>query len=117
MNIHALICSAFFIFAGIMHFVKPRFFLKIMPPFVPFHKEVVAISGVFEMVLGVLLLFENTRFWASIGLIILLIVVFPANIYMAFDLKFAKISPWIRYGRLPLQFVAIWWMYSYILNT
>jgi uncharacterized membrane protein len=43
-------------------------------------------------------------------------VVFPANIYMAFDKKFVKISPAIRYGRLLLQFVAIWWIYSYILK-
>jgi uncharacterized membrane protein len=116
MNINAIICGSFFVFAGIMHFIKPRFFLAIMPHYLPLHKEAVYISGVFEILFGFMVFFENFRFYGSIGLIALLIVVFPANIYMAFDKKFVKISPAIRYGRLLLQFVAIWWIYSYILK-
>ena len=44
------------IFAGTMHFANPAFFLKIMPPYLPLHKELVLLSGAFEIVLGVLLL-------------------------------------------------------------
>jgi uncharacterized membrane protein len=104
------ICGGFFIYAGIMHFLKPGFFLKIMPPYIPYHKEAVFWSGVFEVVLGGMLLFEKTRVFAQVGLILLLITVFPANLYMATNSKFNKISPWIRYGRLPLQGLAIWWI-------
>jgi uncharacterized membrane protein len=104
------ICGAFFIYAGVMHFIKPGFFLKIMPPYLPLHKEAVFWSGVFEVVLGAMLLFEKTRTITQVGLILLLITVFPANLYMATDAKFSKISPWIRYVRLPLQGLAIWWI-------
>jgi uncharacterized membrane protein len=106
------ICGSFFVFAGIMHFLRPKFFLLIMPPYIPFHKSAVFWSGVFEVVLGAMLFFEKTRSIAVFGLIALLIAVFPANIYMATDAKFAKMSPWIRYGRLPLQGLAIWWIFT-----
>jgi uncharacterized membrane protein len=108
----AYLAGAFFIYAGIMHFKSPGFFLKIMPPYLPLHKEAVFWSGVFEVLLGLMLFFDFSRSWAVIGLIILLILVFPANIYMAFDPKFLKIPAWIRYGRLPLQIAGIYWMYK-----
>jgi len=68
---------------GIMHFVNPDFFLKIMPPYLPWHLELVYLSGVCEIFLGGLLLLPKYRFYAGWGLILLLIAVFPANIYLA----------------------------------
>lgn len=114
MPIHQIILGLFFIFAGVMHFVKPKFFLAIMPPFIPFHKEVVQISGVAEIVFGVSLFIPNMQASAAWGIIILLIAVFPANIYMATADKFKKMSPIIRWGRLPLQGVLIWWASLYL---
>jgi len=85
-----------------------------VPPFLPAHAEIVAITGFFEILGGVGVLVPPTREAAGWGLIALLIAIFPANIYMVVDTeKFAKIAPPLAlYGRLPLQFLAIWWVYA-----
>ena len=108
-----LLLSFLFIAAGIYHFVNPALYKKITPPWVPYPSLVVLISGVAEIVLGLLLLFETTRVYSAWGLILLLILVFPANIYMAVSGKFKRIPLWIRVLRLPLQFLLIWWAWLY----
>ncbi len=102
-----------YIAAGINHFINPRFYLRIMPPYLPQHELLVALSGVAEFVLGVLLFFLITRNWAAWGIIVLLIAVFPANIYMAYGTPFQEMSALLRWGRLPIQLVLIWWAYQY----
>lgn len=100
-------------FAGVFHFLKPRFFLAIMPPFVPAHQLMVALSGAAEILLAIGLLFPQTCSLAAWGIIVLLLAVFPANIYMATSGKFTALPQWALYLRLPLQFVLIWWAYQY----
>jgi uncharacterized membrane protein len=78
-----IILATGFTIMGILHFAKPDGFLKIMPLFLPFHHVLVYLSGVFEIIGGLGLLFKRTRKIAAWGLIVLLIAVFPANIYMA----------------------------------
>ena len=79
-----------------------------MPPYLPYHKELIYLSGAFEIILGITLLFETTRLFAAWGLILLLIAVFPANIYLAQTNGAAlDISPSIAWGRLPFQAVFI----------
>lgn len=87
--------------------------MAIMPPYLPEPKWLVALSGLIEIGLGIGLLFPQTRIWAAWGIIALLLAVFPANIYMATADKFLGLSPWLRWGRLPLQGVLIWWAYQY----
>ena len=102
--------SIFYISIGIKHFTNVDWFIKIMPPYLPFHKELVYLSGLFEIILGILLLFNNTRSISAWGLILLLIAVFPANIYLAQTNGSAlNITPLIAWGRLPFQaiFIAI----------
>jgi uncharacterized membrane protein len=74
----------------------------------------VYLSGVAEILLGTALFFELTRSYAAIGIILLLIAVFPANVYMAQRWK-AKNHPYtlFAYLRLPLQLVLIWWAWTY----
>ena len=74
--------SLLYIIIGFKHFIDPEFFIAIVPPNIPFKKEVVLISGLIEILLGILLLFNHTRKFASWGIILLLISVFPANIYL-----------------------------------
>jgi uncharacterized membrane protein len=105
--------SIVYVIAGIGHLVKPKLFLSIMPPYIPAHHLMVTLSGIAEIVLGLGLLVPATRTWAAWGLILLLIAVFPANIYMATADKFAQIPALIRWGRLPLQGLLIWWAYRY----
>tara|TARA_Y100001970_G_C14158767_1_gene817238 strand:+ start:851 stop:1183 length:333 start_codon:yes stop_codon:yes gene_type:complete len=100
--------SFFYIQIGIKHFTDAAWFMQIMPPYIPFHLELVYVSGAFEIILGLMLLFTNTRFLAAWGLIALLIAVFPANIYLAQTNGAAmNISQEIAWGRLPIQAIFI----------
>jgi len=102
-----------YVASGVNHFLNPKTYLAIMPPYIPAHGLLVALSGIAELVLGIGLLFPATRSLAAWGLILLLIAVFPANVYMATSNRFAKFPAWLRWGRLPLQAVLIWWAYRY----
>lgn len=106
--------------AGVMHFVDPWFFVQIMPSYLPWHWELVYVSGVIEIVLGVALLVPVTQRLAAWGAIALFVAVFPANVHMAlanvqFDPPPAMGQPssTAAWGRLPLQLVLIawaWWL-------
>lgn len=114
-RISLFILAAFFVFAGVMHFVSPRFYLKIMPRWLPRHGELVFWSGVFEVLGGLGLVPERTRRPAGIGLILLLIAVWPANLQMLMDgIATGKSRSYIALLvlRMPLQIplmVWVWW--------
>jgi len=98
----------FYLSIGIKHFTDPDWFVRIVPPILPYKIELVYISGFFEVVFGTLLVIKHTRYYAGIGLIILLIAVYPANIYLALTNGAAlDTTPFIAWGRLPFQFVFI----------
>lgn len=100
--------AVFFAVAGANHFYKPEWYLKIMPPALPYPLLLVYVSGFLEMALGLALLSEKHRGKAVWGLAALLLAVFPANIYMAARAEaFPAIKPWVMWARLPLQFVLI----------
>jgi len=102
--------AVLFIAAGLNHFVHPAFYLKIIPPYLPWHAALNYLSGAFEVLLGVLVLVPRYSRLAGWGLIALLIAVFPANIYMAQNPHlFPDISPTALLIRLPLQLVPILW--------
>ncbi len=109
-----VLLALFFIGAGVNHFLKTGFYLRMMPPYVPFHLAMVQISGVAEIVLGLLLLLPATSALAAWGLIALLVAVFPANLQMALHPEtfpeFGRTGLWLR---LPLQAVLIAWSYWY----
>jgi uncharacterized membrane protein len=101
----------FMIGAGTMHFVNPEFFLKIMPPYVPLHRELVLVSGVCEILLGFLLLIPKCSHVAAWGIIALLIAVFPANVYLYQNQEIFPAPPLVHLLRLPLQGVFVLWAY------
>ena len=103
--------AIFMIVAGTMHFVNPEFFLKIVPPYLPLHKGLVLISGVCEVLLGILLLIPKCSHLAAWGIIALLIAVFPANVYLFQHQDILPASPGVHFLRLPLQGVFILWAY------
>ena len=78
------------------------------------HLEVVYISGVIEILLGLLLLLPETRKLAAWGLILLLLAVFPANIYHLSSGGAGMGFPvWSLVIRLPVQFLLIYWAYGF----
>ncbi|MDO8678989.1 MAG: DoxX family protein [Acidobacteriota bacterium] len=103
-----------FILAGLNHFRNPGFYINIMPPYLPWHRELVAISGVAEIALGALLLFRRWSVLAGWGLITLLVAIFPANVHMAMHPElYPSISPAALLWRLPVQGLLIAWAYWY----
>ena len=101
----------FMVAAGTMHFVNPDFYLRIMPPYLPFHLELVYLSGFFEAALGLLLLFPRFSRFAAWGIIALLIAIFPANIYVYLHQDILPAPPIVHFLRLPLQAAFILWAY------
>ena len=100
--------SIFYASVGIKHFTNPLWFVEIVPPILPYKLALVYISGFFEITFGLLLLFPSLRYFAGWGLILLLIAIFPANIYLAQTNGAAlNTTPLIAWGRLPFQFVFI----------
>jgi uncharacterized membrane protein len=106
--------AAFFIGAGVNHFVIPRAYEQIVPPSLKDHAPVlVKVSGVAEVVGGVGVLAAVTRRPAGVGLIALLAAVFPANLYMAgAPERFGRIPRWALYARLPLQPLMMLWAWK-----
>lgn len=106
-----MVIASIFIFIGILHFTHTGKFVQIVPPFIPAPKGVVYVSGILEIVGGLGLLTPRYQEKAAFGLVLLLIVVFPANIYMAVkNIQLGGImnNPILQWVRLPLQAVFIW---------
>jgi uncharacterized membrane protein len=103
-----------FLVIGLSHFLMPAKYLEMMPPFLPAPLFLVYLSGFFEMAGGVGLFVAKTRRAAALGLALLLVAVFPANIYVA--LNHVQLGGFMNYAlyqwlRLPMQFVLIGWVW------
>jgi uncharacterized membrane protein len=114
-NLRVVLAVAIMV-VGVLHFAVSDPFVKIMPPYLPYHLELVYISGFFEILGGIGLLVPPVSQAAAWGLILLFIAVFPANINMAvnnINLPGIADSPALRWGRLPFQAVLIAWAWWY----
>jgi uncharacterized membrane protein len=104
--------GVFFIAAGVMHFLVPKYYQAIVPFYLPAHPTLVVVSGVAEIAGGLGLLLPPLRSAAGIGLIGLLIAVFPANVEMLRIFRERGVGGWteaVLWLRLPLQALLIWW--------
>jgi uncharacterized membrane protein len=105
--------AALFLVSGVAHFLATDAYMRIMPPYLPYHRELVLLSGAFEVALGVLLLVPATSRLAAWGLIALLIAVFPANVTMYQHAEAFSVPPILLLLRLPIQGLLILWAYAY----
>lgn len=118
-TISRLLLAAFFIVGGVMHFVASNFYVQLMPDYLPWHLELVYLSGVAEAILGAMLFLPRYSTYAAWGVIALLIAVFPANVFMAtHHVQFTNLPSWMSqpsptaaWMRLPFQGVFILWAY------
>ncbi|MFT5531822.1 MAG: putative membrane protein [Burkholderiaceae bacterium] len=104
----------FFIVAGVLHFIFPAQYASTMPTWIPWHDELVALSGLCEIAGGLGVLWVRTRMAAGIGLILLSLAVLPANIQMLIEAQQAAKSAWLLallWLRLPLQGLLILWIW------
>lgn len=103
-----------YILAGLNHFRDPDFYLQMMPRYLPAPLFLVQLSGVIEILLGLLLLFKKTQRVAALGIVLFLVAVFPANFYMYQQGGAAfGVSDLGLLIRLPLQLVLIAWALVY----
>lgn len=112
---HLYLMAAVYIFAGIMHFIKPKAYLRIMPRYIPQPKLMVSLSGIAEILLGIGLCVPALKNLSIYGIIAMLIVFLLVHIYMLSGEKAsAGIPKWILILRLPLQFGLMYWAYWYL---
>lgn len=104
--------AAFWVAAGVNHFLNPRIYESIMPDYLPAHRELVLWSGVAEVVGGVAVVPRATRRFARWWLLGVLAAVYPANVHMTLNPeRYEKIPPVALWARLPLQFACAWWVW------
>ena len=113
--ITVLVMSFMYIFVGLKHFTDPQYFVNITPPQIQHKIFVVYLTGVLEILGGLLILNKKTRMIGAYTLIFLLIVVFPANIYLYVSetpqqlLGISKTNALLRLPfQAPLIFIAYW---------
>jgi uncharacterized membrane protein len=105
--------SVFYILAGIFHFINPVFYVGLVPESLDEKEFIIAISGLFEILLGLFLLFRETRKIAAIAIIIMLLIfLFTVHFPMALDF-FDNKNPllWFAILRIPIQFVLVYWAF------
>ena len=113
---HLYLMAFAYILAGIMHFIKPKMYMRIMPRYLPGHYTLVLLSGIAEIGLGLGVLLPQTRAIAIYGIIAMLLIFLLVHFYMLSGEKAsAGIPKWILMARIPLQFVLIYWAYNYLM--
>ncbi len=114
MRLGRVAMAALYVIAGAGHFIVTRAYMRIMPDYLPAHRELVLISGAAEIAGGIGLLVPQTRRTAALGIVIFLITVFPANFWMVqHPDRYPGIPLWAMWLRLPLQLPLIWWAWQY----
>ncbi|GGZ48025.1 DoxX family protein [Mesonia mobilis] len=112
---HLYVMAFLYVLAGINHFLKPKIYLRIMPRYLPAHKFLVYLSGIFEIALGIGVCFSATKNISLYGIIAMLIVFLLVHFYMLSSTKAgAGLPKWLLVLRVPLQFVLMYWAYYYL---
>ena len=114
-SITILVMSLMYVFIGVKHFTDPQYFINITPPQIEYKSFAVYFTGALEVLGGLLILNKKTRKTGSYTLIFLLIIVFPANIYLYLSeipqqlLGISKTQALIRMPfQAPLVVIAYW---------
>jgi uncharacterized membrane protein len=111
-----IILAVLFVLSGILHFILPQAYLRIMPPYLASPLLLIRISGAAEILGGIGLLIPLSRHLAAWGIVALLIAVLPANIYTAtahLPLPGLAGQSWVQWLRIPLQIPLVYWAWLY----
>ncbi len=103
-----IIFGSLMILAGVMHFLNPTFYFRLIPDFLP-QLLIVYASGVVEILLGVGVFFPKYRSLATLGIFLLMLVFLPIHVWDVFRDNPGVGSKQAAYIRLPIQFVLIYW--------
>ncbi len=112
---HLYVMAAMYAIAGIMHFIKPKAYLRIMPRYLPNHKLLVNLSGIAEIILGIGLCIPSFKNLSIYAIVLMLAIFLLVHFYMLSSEKAsARIPKWILLLRLPMQFGLMYWAYWYL---
>ena len=112
---HYYLMAGLYMLAGILHFVFPGMYLRILPDWVRNGAAVVYVSGVLEILFGAGLLFPDFKTPCLYGLMGLLVLFLPVHTHMLQDPAASMGVPrWILLLRIPLQGLLIYWAYWYL---
>jgi uncharacterized membrane protein len=112
---HLILMATLYVVAGANHFRKPEIYYKIIPNSLLYKDFINFMTGFLQILFGASLLFPKYQSVAASSIIILLILIFPSNLYMVFNKKARLGMPiWLLIVRLPLQFLLIYWAYLYV---
>ncbi|GLU43228.1 hypothetical protein Musp01_08520 [Muricauda sp. NBRC 101325] len=105
------------VFTAMGHFMFVEGMSAMVPPFIPFKNQLVLLTGILEIILGISILFPHYQTFTAWMLIAFLILILPANIYGAihhvnYQTGIAN-GPGLAYlwFRIPLQLFFIIWVY------
>ena len=111
---HQYVLALIFLVGGFFHLQKPKLYKKITPPYIPYKNSMVLLSGIAEMVFGLMLIGKDTQHFGAWGIIILLVMFFPVHIYMLQNKQASlKLPKWLLILRISLQFLLIYWAWMY----
>lgn len=97
-----------FVLGGIAHFAATDMEMRIVPPWIPYPREVVLFSGALELLGALGIALPGTRQAAGWGLFALTLAVTPANVYMLSIHDQFPVPLALLWARLPLQAVLLW---------
>lgn len=107
-----------YLYAGVNHFRNPASYIRIIPHYIPYPKFINSLSGILEILFGLLLILKTTRPFAALGIGLLLIAFLPVHIQMIIDTPFKlgtfTVTPLGAWIRLILQPVLIAWAWWYV---
>ena len=103
-----------FLFTGATHFTGMKHdYAAMLPGFVPMKVSIIHMTGALQILGAVGLLVPRTRRLAGIGLALLLVAMFPGNVYAALnEVPFRGEPPTPLWLRAPMQLLfigMIWW--------
>lgn len=109
------VMAGMYVLAGVMHFIKPKLYMRIMPRYLPNHKALVFLSGIAEILLGVGLCVPILKTISIYGIMAMLIVFLFVHFYMLSGEKAsAGLPKWVLILRIPLQFGLMYWALMYL---
>jgi uncharacterized membrane protein len=104
--------AALFVVAGVNHFVHPGFYVRLMPPYLPWHLPLVYLSGAFEVALGVALVVPKVSKAAAWGIVGMLVAFLAVHAHMVVNAEqYPEVHASLLWGRLVLQGPLIAWAY------
>lgn len=112
---HQYLLALLFILGGANHFRKPKLYKKIMPSYIPAHSSLVLATGIIEMIVGFMLITQESQQIGAMGIVVLLILFTPIHFHMLMNKKASLNLPkWLLIVRIPIQLGLMIWACLYI---